>query len=101
MAVVARVRVVWRWWLVVSAVVGLVVEGGLDVGAGGGGGGGVALGLWLSCGAGGGWGGGGGGGGGGGMALRYGGLSALDARGRSLPARLEVAAGRLLVRVDD
>ncbi len=33
--------------------------------------------------------------------LRYGGLHATDARGRELPAWLEVAASRLLVRVDD
>jgi trimeric autotransporter adhesin len=34
-------------------------------------------------------------------ALRYGGLTATDAAGRGLPARLELAKGTLLVRVDD
>lgn len=33
--------------------------------------------------------------------LRYAGLVAVDARGRSLPAWLQATAGRLLVRVDD
>ena len=35
------------------------------------------------------------------VAATYGGLSALDARGRSLPARLELAGRTLLLRVDD
>ena len=35
------------------------------------------------------------------VALRYTALSALDARGRLLPARLSVNAGRLLIAVDD
>jgi phosphodiesterase/alkaline phosphatase D-like protein len=33
-------------------------------------------------------------------ALRYGGLSATDAKGRALPSRLELQAGRILLRVD-
>jgi hypothetical protein len=37
----------------------------------------------------------------GGTALRYGGVSASDARGRSLPARLSVAHGRISILVDD
>jgi hypothetical protein len=36
-----------------------------------------------------------------GAALRYGSLSATDARGRTLPARLDVRGGRLQIRVDD
>jgi hypothetical protein len=35
------------------------------------------------------------------VALRYGGLEATDARGRSLPATLSVRDGRLLLRVED
>ena len=35
------------------------------------------------------------------VALRYGGLVALDASGRRLPAALELRGGRLVVRVDD
>jgi hypothetical protein len=37
----------------------------------------------------------------GGAALAYGGLLARDARGRTLPARIELRRGKLLVRVDD
>jgi hypothetical protein len=37
----------------------------------------------------------------GGAALAYGGLIASDARGRTLPARIELRRGRLLLRVDD
>jgi len=36
-----------------------------------------------------------------GAALRYGALAATDARGRTLPARLEVHSGRLQIEVDD
>jgi hypothetical protein len=36
-----------------------------------------------------------------GRSLRYGGLGATDARGRALPARLKLDAGRLQIRVDD
>jgi hypothetical protein len=36
-----------------------------------------------------------------GVALRYGGLAAVDARGRALRSWLELAGGRVLVRVDD
>jgi hypothetical protein len=36
-----------------------------------------------------------------GVALRYGGLVATDARGRVLPSWLELARGRVLIRVDD
>ena len=36
-----------------------------------------------------------------GAQLRYGGLSAIDARGHALPARLSLRGGRLLVEVDD
>jgi hypothetical protein len=36
-----------------------------------------------------------------GAALRYGSLSATDARGRALPSRLEVRGGRLQIKVDD
>jgi len=36
-----------------------------------------------------------------GAALRYGSLSATDARGRTLPAQLDVRGGRLQIRVDD
>ncbi len=37
----------------------------------------------------------------GGAVLRYGGLAATDARGRSLPSWLELLGGRVLLRVDD
>ncbi len=37
----------------------------------------------------------------GGAALAYGGLIARDARGRTLPSRIELRRGRLLLRVDD
>ncbi|HEY7933440.1 MAG TPA: hypothetical protein VID48_06395, partial [Solirubrobacteraceae bacterium] len=37
----------------------------------------------------------------GGTTLTYGGLIASDARGRTLPARIELRRGRLLLRVDD
>jgi FG-GAP repeat len=36
-----------------------------------------------------------------GGSLRYGGLSASDARGRSLPTSLELRSGRIVIRVDD
>ena len=39
--------------------------------------------------------------GGGGAVLRYEGLSAMDASGRSLPARLQLRGSRVLLRVDD
>jgi hypothetical protein len=35
------------------------------------------------------------------VVLRYGGLTALDARNRPLPARLAVSRGRVVIRVDD
>lgn len=37
----------------------------------------------------------------GGLAMRYGGLTAVDARGVRLPAKLVLGGGRLLLRVDD